>query len=194
VATKKRFVPKSIAWMEDFRIMFSPLLKVDDQRTLPIPTFSGRLCITIEDESNIPDGEAALAHKLPVGGARSGVFDDFAADGQSQPRRRQGVCVKSESSRKFTGFPRSRVLNLNPTRCTAIYPDREPIRRVGTLSPGLRTADCSLARPGRDTWTSQGSSGLAPFDTSRSTLLVAPPGRRGILVFRSGHQSPLTSI
>ena len=53
--------------------------------------------------------------------------------------------------------------------------------RAGPSSPGLRTSDYSFARPGRDTWTSQGSSGLAPFDTSRSTFLVAPPGRRGIL-------------
>jgi len=42
--------------------------------------------------------------------------------------------------------------------------------RIGPLSPGLRTADYSFARPGRDTWTSQGSLGLAPFDTSRSTF------------------------
>ena len=43
----------------------------------------------------------------------------------------------------------------------------------------LFTWDYSLARPGRDTWTSQGSSGLAPFDTSRSTFLVAPPKGEG---------------
>src|SRR4051794_12321203 len=42
--------------------------------------------------------------------------------------------------------------------------------RAGPSSPGLRTSDDSLARPGRDTWTSQGSSGLAPFDTTQSTL------------------------
>ena len=51
--------------------------------------------------------------------------------------------------------------------------------RVGPLSPGLRTADYSFARPGRDTWTSQGSSGLLLSTLLERPCLVAPPKGEG---------------
>ena len=45
---------------------------------------------------------------------------------------------------------------------------------AGSLSPELRTSDYSFARPGRDTWTSQGS--LGGIATSFTTLLDRPCG------------------
>ena len=81
---------------------------------------------------------------------------------------------------RFAFTERYVALHLRSTgnRPSPVRP-RVEAGRVWPLSPGLRTADCSFSRPGRDTWTSQGSSGLAPFDTSRPTFLVAPPEGEG---------------
>ena len=69
----------------------------------------------------------------------------------------------------FTELYTALHLRSTEDRPSLVRP-RPEAGRAGPLSPGLRTSDHSFARPGRDTWTSQGSSGLAPFDTSQSTL------------------------
>ena len=103
--------------------------------------------------------------------------------GQSDPR----TLLVPASQPLLAGSPlRSFKWPFTFVQPEAALPSSAPTLRlagVGALSPGLRTADYSFARPGRDTWTSQGSSGLTPFDTSRSTLIWSH--RLKARVFRS---------
>ncbi len=130
-------------------------------------------------------GDVGLT-QLPIEKNTDGVVGDYAPVGFIGCRRPTGewgspthVPFWSRLLSLFSRFAFTELYVALHLRSTGSRPSlvrpRVEAGRVGTLSPGLRTADYSLARPGRDTWTSQGSSGLAPFDTSRSTLRMGIP-------------------
>jgi hypothetical protein len=134
-------------------------------------------------------GDVGLT-QLPIEKNMGGVVGAYAPVGLIGCRRPAGerggpthVPFWSRLVSPFSRFAFTELYGALHLRSTGDRPSpvlpRFEAGRVGPSSPGLRTADCSFARPGRDTWTSQGSSGIAPFDTSRPTFLVAPPEGEG---------------
>jgi hypothetical protein len=125
-------------------------------------------------------GDVGLT-QLPIEKNGDGVVGAYAPAGLFGCRRPTGewsspthVPFWSRLVSLFSRFAFTELCTALHLRSTEDRPSLDRPRpeagRAGPSSPGLRTSDYSFARPGRDTWTSRGSSGLAPFDTSQSTL------------------------
>ena len=138
----------------------------------PIPLPCGRATTGV--------GDVGLT-QLPIEKNVNGMVGTYAPVGLIGCRRPTGewgspthVPFWSRLVSLFSRFAFTELDTALHLRSTGDRPSLVRLRleagRAGPLSPGLRTSDYSFARPGRDTWTSQGSSGFTPFDTSQSTL------------------------
>ena len=161
-----------------------PILPITGRPSLPPTSFTPCPVSLPCGRATAEAGDVGLT-QFPIETNLDGVAGTYAPAGLIGCRRPTGGWGSPTRvpfwSRLFSLFSRFAFKELYAAlhlRSTGNCPS--PVRphveagRIAPLSPGLRTADYSFARPGRDTWTSQGSLGLAPFDTLRWTPLARP--------------------
>ena len=179
-ASRRRTRRKSAPFrVGDFRSR-GPIRPITGRPSLPPTSFTPRPVSLPCGRATTMVGDVGLT-QLPIEKNVGGVAGAYAPAGLIGCRRPTGewgsptrLPFWSRLVSLFSRFAFTELYVALHFRSTGNRPS--PVRpraeagRVWPLSPGLRTADCSFARPGRDTWTSQGSSGCAPFDTSRTTF------------------------
>jgi hypothetical protein len=179
-ASRRRTRRKSAPFRVGYPRSRGPIRPVTGRPSLPPTSFTPYPISLPCGRATTGLGDVGLT-QLPIEKNMDGVAGAYAPVGLIGCRRPTGewgspthVPFWSRLVSLFSRFAFTELYVALHLRSTGNSPSlvrpRPEAGRAGPLSPGLRTSDYSFARPGRDTWTSQGSSGLAPFDTSQSTL------------------------